>query len=313
VSALTAIAFTSLTKADPYAPERAPMEHAYIRSNGDIDPPNLSIQRSDNVYTLNDNLAGYTLEIQKDNVLFDGNGFSITAPSWGEFQQGFASIQISERNNIIIRNVTFDNCFTAIKVTNSTNILIIQNSMKNGGDGVGVYSCANCTIVGNSIIGNAVKGLSIQHLTFLTIAYNTIARNNYYGIDIYDVSNSNVSRNDITDNNNIDNIGVGLHFIGSNSNNRIFENNFINNDIGLSTSFDSSLSNTICNNYWNNYKVEIHIYNRGASSDVDLSPLLSPISTSFDPVIISSAFNNGAFTKGIRASNAAFGAFPNRL
>jgi hypothetical protein len=281
---VTAATSTTIpTIANPVVPEKAPMDHAYIRDSGEVDPPTLPIHRSGNFYTLKEDLVNYTLDIQKDNVIFDGNGFSFNSPSWGEFQQGFASIQISERNSIVVRNVTFDNCFTAVSVINSTDVLITQNSMKNGGDGVGIYSCENCSIVGNSIIDNAVKGLSVQHSTFLIIAYNQISVNKY-GLDLDDVRYSNVSRNDVTLNNEVDGLGgVGLHLSSFNSNNQIFENNFVDNNVGLRVSGFSNFNNTLYSNYWKNQEAEIDNDSRDNVSIIDQSPLTNPISISFDP------------------------------
>lgn len=284
ISTLTAIALTSPTKADPYIPEKYPMEQAYVRSNGDIDPPTLPIERSGNVYVLKDNIVNYTIAIQKDNIVFDGNGFSLTIPTDAKTDEslmrrtGDPSITISGKNNIIIKNVKFDNCFTGISVENSSNIIILQNIMVNKGLGVYMTSCSNCSIIGNEITDT---GLSIGDSTFLNIAYNKLSSNDHYGAWL-SVSYSNISRNDI-----VDNSEKGLWFKGPNSNNSIFENNFINNEIGLLFRGDpnTNVNNTVFNNYWsNNQEAIVNMDNSAdAASSVDPSPLTSPISTSFDP------------------------------
>jgi len=111
VSTLTAMEFTSLIKADPIIPEIVPMEHVYIRSNGDIDPPPLPIERSGEVYVLKDNILNCTIEIQKDNVMIDGNGFSLMLSPLNEVgwepKTGSPFIQISNKNNIIIKKEIF--------------------------------------------------------------------------------------------------------------------------------------------------------------------------------------------------------------
>ena len=162
VSSLAATELSCLTKANPSSITIIPIEHAYIRSNGDVDPPTLPIQRSENLYTLQDNVLNYSIIIQKNNIIFDGNGFTLTsifpyAPKG--MTSGFPSIEILAQRNVTIRNVIFDKCYTAVSVKNSTNILIYQNSMKNGEEGIYMDSCQSCSIIGNRLVDNSRTGL----------------------------------------------------------------------------------------------------------------------------------------------------------
>ena len=281
-STLTTIEFIGPAKANPLSiPENVPMEHAYIKSNGDIDPPNLPIQRSGNYYTLKDNLVNYTIDIQTSNVVFDGNGFLITIPPYAELDEhsnpiykiGDPTINISNKSNIIIKNTRFDNCFFCIEVTNSSNITVTQNSMVNGNMGVYMTSSTYCNIIGNEITDT---GLRIIDSTFLEIAYNKISRNlNGAWLTI---NNSNINRNEISDN-----YEVGLYLKAPNSNNRIFENNFLNNNIGLlyRGNLNTNVNNTLFNNYWSGNQAAIKNVDYGgvpyAENDADQSPLATPI------------------------------------
>ena len=250
----------------------------YIREDGTIEGKTGVIQRVGDTYTFVGNI-NKTIEIQKDNVIIDGNGFSITKPpevntnglmtptGW------FPSIRISNRDNVTIRNIKFDNCYTSISVDNSSNIVIIQSSIRNGKSGICMSSSVNCSIVDNEIVDNFFSGFASSDSRFLDIAYNTIARNGWHGAWIT-ISYSNIYRNNIT-NNKGSNVGIGVYCYGINSNNRIFENNFINNDIGVSCHEGSN--NNLYNNYWSNYQKEV------SGNIVDQSPLTSPISISFDP------------------------------
>mgnify|MGYP001155236202 CR=1 FL=1 len=260
----------------------------YIKEDGTIEGGAGALQRTGNIYTFVRDVDE-TIEIQKDDVILDGNGFTLTKPpevntaglmtpiGW------FPSIQISNRDNVIITNITFDKCYTGISVENSSNIVIIQNNMANGDLGVDMSSCTNCSIIGNEIIDNGFTGLHIIDSTFLNIAYNAISRNRGHGAWIA-VSYSNISRNDISYNT-APNVGIGLYLYGANSHNIIFENNFINNDIGLfyQGARGISVNNTVYSNYWSNYQDAIVNVAADAASGVDQSPLTSPISTSFDP------------------------------
>jgi parallel beta-helix repeat protein len=285
-STLTII-ITEQTKASPQPPEIVPMKHGYLRSDGTIDPPTLPIQLSRNVYVLTDNIVNYTIEIQKDNAVIDGNGFSLTIPPYDELDEfstpiskiGAPSINISSRNNIIVKNIKFDNCFFCIWVENSSNSIITQNTMANGNLGVYMNSSVNCDIIGNEVTST---GLKIEESTLLNMAYNNISRNHNYGAQL-SVTSSNISRNDF-----VDNFDAGLYFLSPNVNNRVFENNFVNNEVGLLFRDESgtNVNNSVFSNYWSGNNATVNIYKNGVSyieNDVDESPLSSPASTSFDP------------------------------
>ena len=256
----------------------------YIKGDGTVEGGAGALQRTGNVYTFVRGIEE-TIEIQKDDVILDGNSFTLTKPpevntaglmapiGW------FPSIRISNRDNITIMNITFNRCYTGISVENSSNIVIIQNIIHNGGEGIYMMSCVNCSIIGNEITDHSSAGLNIKDSSFLNIAYNTISRNRGHGAWIA-VSYSNINRNDIS-NNTAPNVGIGLYLYGTNAHNIIFENNFIDNDIGLVYQ-GPSVNNTVFNNYWSNHQKEMG--NVAADgSDSDQSPLTSPVSTSFDP------------------------------
>jgi parallel beta-helix repeat protein len=279
--------FTNSANANPLPLPELPTP-IYIRGNGTIEGGAGAIQQNENVYTFVRDI-NKTIEIQKDNVMIDGNGFSITKPPEVKTDDlltpsgWFPSIHISNRSNIIIKNIKFDKCYTGISVEYSSNIIIIQNTIENGNEGIYISSSTNCSIIGNKLIDNLHQGLDIEG-SYFNVAYNTISRSQWHG-GWLTLSYSNISRNDITDN--IEgNVGIGLYLYGVNSYNRIFENNFINNDIGLAYAGakGGSVNNTVYNNYWSNYQAAIQQSNAAdAISRVDQSPLSHPISTSFDP------------------------------
>jgi len=260
----------------------------YIREDGTIQGGAEALQQTGNIYAFVRDI-NETIEIQKDNIMLDGNGFTLTKPPEVETSGlmtpigWFPSIRISNRDNVTIMNINFDKCYTAISVEDSSNIVIIQNTIHNGNEGIYIMSSINCSIIGNEIVDHSYTGLSIRDSSFLNIAYNTISRNHFHGGWIA-ISYSNISRNDITDNS-FDHFGIGLYLYGPNSHNYIFENNFINNEIGLfyQGARGSSVNNKVYNNYWRNFQDAIVNVAADAASGVDQSPLTSPISTSFDP------------------------------
>jgi parallel beta-helix repeat protein len=260
----------------------------YIKEDGTVEGGAGALQQTGNVYTFVRDI-NKTIEIQKDDVILDGNGFTLTKPpevntaalmtpiGW------FPSIRISNRDNVTIMNINFDRCYTAIRVENSSNIVIVQNNIHNGNGGISMSSSVKCIIIGNEVVDHSFTGLNIMGSSFLNIAYNNVSRNHFHGGWIA-VSHSNISRNSVTDNS-FDNFGIGLYLYGVNCHNIIFENNFVNNEIGLfyQGAHGTSVNNTVYRNYWSNYQDAIVNVAADSASGVDKSPLTSPISTSFDP------------------------------
>jgi len=259
----------------------------YITENGNIEGTNGTLQQNGNVYTFTADISK-TIEIQKDDVIINGNGFTLTKPPEVNTQGlmtpigWFPSIQITNKDNVTIKNINFDKCYTGISIVNSSNIVVIQNTIHNGNEGIYISASSYCNIIGNEIVDHGYTGLSIKDSSYLNIAYNNIARNHFHGAWIA-TANSNITRNNVTDNS-FDHFGIGLYLYGVNSNNQIFENNFINNEIGLfyQGAKGTSLNNTVYDNYWKNYDSPIINVAGDSVSGVDQSPLTNPISTVFD-------------------------------
>ena len=253
-----------------------------IREDGTVEGGSDALQRTGNIYTFVKDI-NEIIEIQKDNVMIDGNGFTLTKPELNStipiVPVGWCpSIRISNRDNVIIKNITFNTCFTGVSIKNSSNVIIIQNIISNGKVGIYMTSSTNCSIVGNKIVDHSGSGLKIDDSSHLKIEYNVISKNHSHGGWIA-VSYSNISRNEISYNT-ASNVGIGLYLYGSNSYNFFFENNFINNDIGLVYQ-GPSVDNVVLNNYWNNYQEELGNVAKDGN-DSDKSPLSNPISISFE-------------------------------
>ncbi len=279
--------FAGLGNANPMPLPQLPTP-IYINSDGTVEGGAGAIQRSGNLYLFTQDVKE-TIEIHKNGVIIDGNGYTITKPPQIDTSQymtpvgWFPSINVSNCLNIIFRNIKFDKCHTALSVQNSTNIIIIQNTMHKGNEGIYLSSCSNCSIIGNEIVDNSAAGMSIMDCDTLNIAYNTLSRNHFHGAWIA-TNDSNMFRNNITDNA-FNHFGNGLYLYGPNNNNRIFENNFINNEVGLfyQGSRGISRNNQVYSNYWNNSQDAIVNVAADSASGINQSPLTNPISTAFDP------------------------------
>jgi hypothetical protein len=268
--------------------ETVPMEHGYIRSDGTIEPSTLPIERTGNFYKLKDNIKNYTIEIQKSNIIFDGNGFSLSLPQQvytlmpGKY--GPALIQINGRINVGVQNTTFSTYFQAISVTNSSKIMILSNNFTNGRSSIALRSCSYCDVFCNNL--ETSNGLSAIDSTNLNIAYNNITRSQQIGCLLQGVTYSNITRNNIVDTSIGDSSGSGLYITAA-SNNRFFENNFIGNPNAIYFSGyylpNSSVNNLIYRNYFHENHKDILNIGGDVTSGINQFPLESPAFTSFQP------------------------------
>lgn len=137
-------------------PEELPINYGFIQSDGEINPPSLPIQRSGNTYFLKDDILNYSIAIQKQGVVIDGNNFTLSIPKYGEKDKNQnvktvpALFEIVNIHNITIKNTQFQNAKRAIQITNSSQITIKKNSIKSG-HAVGVINSSYVYISQNSL------------------------------------------------------------------------------------------------------------------------------------------------------------------
>ncbi|MEJ2241398.1 MAG: NosD domain-containing protein [Candidatus Bathyarchaeota archaeon] len=170
----------------------------YIRADGTVEGTD-KIQREGNVYTLLGNITVERLPnadqdgiyVETDNIVIDGAGFTIQADTRG--------IVLSERNNVIVKNVKLE---------------------INGGYGIYLVDTTNCLISNNTVTGDA------YNLYLWRSSNNTIERNKiskaFRGILIYDSFNNTVTENIVTDSV----VGIELHDCANN----VLRNNQMNNN-----------------------------------------------------------------------------------
>ena len=79
----------------------------HIKPDGTIEPSSTPISREGNLYTLESDITLYKLFIEKSDITFDGNGFSIriTSPNGSKGGPGLGSIELTNVENVILRNV----------------------------------------------------------------------------------------------------------------------------------------------------------------------------------------------------------------
>jgi parallel beta-helix repeat protein len=198
-----------------------PILQIYIRSDGTVDPSTTPIQRTGNTYTFTSDLTNSTIEVQRDNTVIDGAGFTLQGNKGGSN----TGITLTDRSNVIIKNIVFRDYAYSISLIYSSKITIYDNNVTNSG--ILLYSSVDNQIIGNNITGNLC-------LVFQSDSSNNlIISNNFYKS------------------------GGAFHTLDG-TNNIIYHNNFFNNsnsDLGFRIGKEGNFwDNGTQGNFWSDYQ-----------------------------------------------------------
>ena len=216
----------------------------YIRSDGSVEPSSASIERVGDAYTFTNDIDN-SIEVQRGNIVIDGNGFSITQipinTSGLMIPAGwYPGIRLTDRRNVTAKNVKIHDCISGITIESSTNITLTNNSIT-GISKIAIFSASSskCTISQNDITNND-QGILIIDSTYINIFENNITRNSI-GISCYAYTyppkldagvTSGCAYINIFGNNIIGNAKNGISLMGS-FYNRIAYNTIANNNNGI--------------------------------------------------------------------------------
>ena len=200
-------------------PARAQADPIYIRADGSIDPSTAPILTTDNVtYLLNGSIHGQIV-VERNDTVVDGAGYSVSngGGAYGMFSFG---IDLTERNNVTIKNVTITDCLIGILINSSSNISIIGNSIEDhciygvyiNGSSIGVSisgntftinseevwvdSSSNCIISGNNVEPSYGDGIIMENSSDNIISANTMS--GHYVVKLENSSNNSIDGNIIT-------------------------------------------------------------------------------------------------------------------
>ncbi|MCW4011188.1 MAG: right-handed parallel beta-helix repeat-containing protein [Candidatus Bathyarchaeota archaeon] len=129
-------------------PEPGTVGTIYITPDGKIEPSNASVIRNGDIYTLTGNIGNFSIEVQRNNVVIDGAGFtllrdSIWAPNTG--------IVLNGRINVTVQNLVINNFRTGIYLTNSRNSSVISNSLNSNQQDIQLNGSCSNIISGNNM------------------------------------------------------------------------------------------------------------------------------------------------------------------
>ncbi|MFZ7137373.1 MAG: right-handed parallel beta-helix repeat-containing protein [archaeon] len=185
-----------------YWPDPGPdLLHIYIQSNGNVQPETSLIEKTGNVYRLTADVVHYTIEIQCDNIVLDGAGYTIygDADRIKGYDDGNNGVIINGQRNVTVKNINFEQGATGIRISGSSNV----------------------TIVGNSFSNKILTGINLQTSTQLMLENNTFTN---LQTDLSDPAVL-ISGSKITfQNNTISGSSYGIKIMGSS--NKITNNTF---------------------------------------------------------------------------------------
>jgi parallel beta-helix repeat protein len=159
VSTLTAIEFTSQTKANPYIPpEEAPPGYR-IYSNGTYTAEKL--HQDGAVYTFTGDING-TIIIERDHIVLDGAGYTLQG------NDSSSGIWLQDRSNVTIKNLNIQNFWHGIRLSHyapdwhtgqrnpnfTNNCTIYANNITNNTYGISQYSSLDGNILDNYVANN---------------------------------------------------------------------------------------------------------------------------------------------------------------
>lgn len=119
----------------------------YIRSDGTISPTTAPLSVDGNIYTFTNNIYYESIVIQKDNIVLDGNGYTLQGPG------AWSGVGLSGRSNVIVRNVVARDWWDAISIWYSHAIEIRNNEVLDNTD-IGILLVKSDS---NRITDNIVK------------------------------------------------------------------------------------------------------------------------------------------------------------
>jgi parallel beta-helix repeat protein len=161
-SLLFGVQFVKLTEAN-IMPIPTPQPAFTIRSDGSVDPPTAPIQRNGEIYTFTDDIFGYTIAVERDNVILDGGGYTLqgNGNSTGVF--------VNNRNGITVKNMEIRNYFYGIQLHTdfyageiTGNHIVTGNNIANNNYGIRLSYTSNNMLRNNQMNDNNVS-LSITY------------------------------------------------------------------------------------------------------------------------------------------------------
>jgi parallel beta-helix repeat protein len=179
---------------DP-GPDPGPdLPRIYIRNDGSVEPETVPIEITGSIYKLTNNVVHHTMEIQRDNIVLDGVGYSIlgNASRIKGYDDGNNGVIINGRSNVNITRVNFEQGDTGIRISGSTNISVIENTFSNGLLTGIILKDSTQVLIENNEFTDLQTDIEVPSVSLngskITFRNNTLA-GSAYGVEISGSSN----------------------------------------------------------------------------------------------------------------------------
>ncbi|MGD6809661.1 MAG: hypothetical protein ACQCN3_08190 [Candidatus Bathyarchaeia archaeon] len=253
-----------------------------IKADGSVEPSTAPIQYTGNMYSLTDDIQNCNITIQRNNIIFNGSGFSLQGPRNANYI--VAAISLACSNVTIFNFHIFDWTVGVLGIFDNNTVQ--SNAFSNNNYDVAVYA-SDYKIIGNKLGSERIVGNNI------TIAQNQIILDDYdTGFWITNCTALKIESNNITFSK------LTTFFISTqNSKFQVYHNNFLNiEELTMGTLlYPKSINNIpwdngVEGNYWSDYEKRypqaVEINNSGignftyvseaAPKIIDNYPLIKP-------------------------------------
>ncbi len=203
VSALFGMPVVEEAKAN-FMPMPTPQPAIVIKNDGTISPASAPISRMGDIYSLTDNIFGYTLAVERDNVTVDGSGHSLFG------KDNYAGVFVQERNGVTLRNLSVSgfkygmlfNWFYYGDTSRQRSNTVSNNKLSNNSYGVYINDFSSGNTVSENTVANNTQGIYLGSCSNNFLRNNRMD-NNTFGFSVYGTS-SKANLNDVDQSNTVD-------------------------------------------------------------------------------------------------------------
>jgi parallel beta-helix repeat protein len=214
-----------------------------IEEDGSVNPFDSPIVRNGELYTFTNSLGG-PFEIKKDNIVIDGNGYSIES-YWPNIGFGYG-IQLLDRFNVTVENLTITGFQTGAFAGNSTSIILYRNFFENNDHGARLFKSTGCCVSSNIVTANSGNGIWLFNSSYNEISSNYLCQNGLMGV----LLNLSSCWNQVLDNN------ITQNYDGINTRYQSYHNNICGNNVTFNQRDGLELDFGACYNIASNNVIE---------------------------------------------------------
>ncbi len=204
VSSLAALGLSSSVRSLPSPAAiiwvRFPVDAVCIEGDGGLNSTSVPITRVGDTYVFMGDVVNLTIVVQRDNIVIDGGGHRLLGFKNGE-SYAYAGMVLDGRHNVTVKNIVLSQFTSPLRLQNSNDITITNNTFLDDGEGVVAESVSNSSIINNdfrvecdSIYFGSAEGAPLS-------TSNIISRNNIsggsFGISTYSGSSNTITLNNI--------------------------------------------------------------------------------------------------------------------